>query len=300
MKKVLKWIGIGLGVVLLLLAITTFYFKSKFENLADRKLDPKVTLFDIPSDSVSIERGKLLAVGCRNCHGNDYAGSDFFNDPGIGYLSSPNLTPAPGSATEKYSVEDWVRTLRHAVNPLGKPVFVMPSESIGLASDQDLGSIIAYLKTLTPVTKPLGPTSFTFFAKVMAGAGMFGNLYPYDIIKHDEVHRIQSPPKSTQPDYGAYLARYHACKYCHGESMNGGIPGDPLSPPASNITTGGNLGNWSLDQFRETMRSGKTPEGKMMDAKFMPWPGIGAHDDEELEAVFNYIKSLPGLPNSAV
>jgi hypothetical protein len=82
--------------------------------------------------------------------------------------------------------------------------------------------------------------------------------------------------------------------------LNGGIPGDPVSPPAPNITTSGNLGKWSLDQFRETMRGGKTPEGKILNPKFMPWVGVGAHDDEELEAIFNYIKSFPGLPNSEV
>ncbi len=96
------------------------------------------------------------------------------------------------------------------------------------------------------------------------------------------------------------MVRFHACKSCHGEQLNGGISPDPISPPPTNISTGGNLGKWTLEQFRETMRSGKTPEGKLLDAKFMPWPGIGAHDDEELEAIFNYIKSLPGLPNSAV
>jgi mono/diheme cytochrome c family protein len=300
MKKVLKWIGIGLGAVVLLLAITAFYFKSKYENENKRTVEPEVTVFTIPTDSASLERGKVLSVGCRGCHGNDYAGSDFFNDPAIGYMSSPNLTPAPGSATEKYTDKDWIRTLRHAVNPVGKPLMVMPSEGIGLLSDTDLGSLIAYLKTLSPVVKPLGPTKFTLFAKILAGAGQFGNLYPYDIIKHDEVKTIQAPPKSSNADYGAYMVRFHGCKACHGEELNGGISPDPISPPPTNISTGGNLGKWTVDQFRETMRSGKTPEGKLLDAKFMPWPGIGAHDDEELEAVFNYIKSFPALPNSAV
>lgn len=300
MKNVFKWIGIGLGVVVLVLAITAFYFKTKYENGNKRIVDPPVTVFTIPTDSASIERGKVLAVGCRGCHGNDYAGSDFFNDPTIGYIASPNLTHAPGSATEKYTDKDWIRTLRHAVNPAGKPVFIMPSEAIGLLSDADLGCLIAFLKTLTPVEKPLGPTNFTFFAKILAGAGQFGNLYPYDIIQHNEVKTIQAPPKSASVEYGAYMARFHACKSCHGEQLNGGISPDPISPPPANISTGGNLGKWTLDQFRETMRSGKTPEGKLLDAKFMPWPGIGAHDDEELEAIFNYIRSLPGLPNSDV
>lgn len=298
MKTVSKWVGIILAIVLVVGAITAFYLKSKFENLSKRHFEPKFTAVPILSDSASLERGKVLAVGCRGCHGNDYAGLDFFNDPSIGYMSSPNLTGAKGSATENYNDMDWTRTLRHAVNPAGKPLMVMPSEAIGLLSDQDLGCLIGFLKSLPKIEKPLGPTRFTFMAKVMAGAGLFGNLYPYDIIKHDEVQSIPHVEISNSPEYGAYITRFHGCQSCHGATFNGGVSPDPVSPPGLNITPAGNIGKWTLDQFKETVRSGKTPEGKILDPKFMPWPGIGAHNDIELEGLFNYLKAQPALANS--
>jgi hypothetical protein len=298
MKTVSKWVGIILAIVLVVGAIAAFYLKSKFENLSKRTFKPEVTAIPILSDSTSLERGKVLAVACRNCHGNDYAGLDFFNDPSIGYMSSPNLTGASGSATEKYSDLDWIRTLRHAVNPSGKPLMVMPSEIFGQLSDQDLGCLIGYMKTIPKIEKPLGATQFTFMAKILAGAGMFGNLYPYDIIKHDEVQSIPHVEISNSLEYGAYFVRFEGCKSCHGATLNGGVSPDPVSPPGVNITPAGNIGKWTLDQFRETVRSGKTPEGKILDPKFMPWPGIGAHNDIELEGLFNYLKAQPALANS--
>ena len=296
MAKTLKWIGISLVGLAIVISAAIFYLKSKFENLAGRIYTPKVEAITIPGDSASIERGKVLSVECRTCHGHDLAGSDFFNDPMIGYMSSPNLTRALGSATEKYSDLDYVRTLRHALNPTGRTLMVMPSENIGQMSDQDLGCLIAYLKTVDPIEKKQGPTNFTFTAKVMAGAGMFGNLYPYDVIDHDAVHHISAPNISSDPAYGEYFSKFIGCKSCHGAQLNGGISPDPVSPPAPNITAGGNLGKWTATQFIETVRNGKTPEGKVLKAEFMPWPGIGAHSEVELEGLYNYLKSLPALP----
>jgi mono/diheme cytochrome c family protein len=133
---------------------------------------------------------------------------------------------------------------------------IMPSEDLGQASDEDLGSIIAYMKTMKPVEKPKGPTKFTTFAKILAGAGAFGDLYPYDVIKHDEVQHLTAPAKSPQADYGNYLVRYHGCKGCHGPELNGAEFPAPSAPPVPNITPGGRPGKWSLAEFKSTIRNG--------------------------------------------
>lgn len=297
MKKALKWIGIILLGILLIGAIAAFYLKSKFENLDKRNFSYSPKIIQIPSDSASLARGKLLSVGCRECHGSDLGGKDFFNDPAIGFMSSPNLTPGKGSATEKYTDIDWLNALRHGINPRGKPLMVMPSEAIGLLNDIDLGALIAYLKSAPPVDKPKGPTHFTFMASVMAGAGLFGNLYPHDIIDHQAVENIKIIPISNSTAYGEYFTKFHGCATCHGKNFNGGASPDPVSPPSPNITTKGNFGKWSLDQFKQTLRTGTTPEGKILDPKFMPWAGIGVHSDIEIEALYNYLKSIPPMDN---
>ena len=298
MKKYLKWLGILLVAILAIGAISVFYLKSKFESLDGRKFETKVEAIPIPVDSASVERGKVLTVMCKHCHGDDYSGKAFFDDPSIGFMASANVSSSKGSATEKYTDLDWVRTLRHGINPDGRALMVMPAEDIGLLSDEDLGCLVAFMKKLKPIEKPKGPTAFKLFGKVLAGAGAFGSLYPYDVIQHDKVQHITAPLKSPQADYGNYLTQFHGCRGCHGVQFNGGKHPAPTAPPVPNITGGGHPGKWSLAEFKSTLRNGKTPEGKTLDPEFMPWPGIGAHDDMEIEAIYNYLKSLPAQPNS--
>lgn len=45
------------------------------------------------------------------------------------------------------------------------------------------------------------------------------------------------------------------------------------------------------------MRSGTTPEGKAMGPAFMPWMSIGKLTDEDLTAVYAYLKTLPSKPD---
>lgn len=287
-----------IGIILAASAGLAYYFSHKQDGLANRSLDQTVVPIAIFSDSVSLERGKTIAVMCRICHENDYSGKAFFNDNAIGTLYSPNITSGKGSATEKYNDMDWIRTLRHGLNPNGRPLMVMPSDNLGQLSDRDLGSLIGYLKSLKPIDKPKGSDRLTFFGKILAGAGAFGNLFPYDIIEHQKVDHIQHINLADTIEYGNYLTRYHGCRSCHGKSFNGGISADPTAPAVPNITPHGHIGSWSLMQFRQTLRGGVTPEGKQLNGQYMPWSELGAHSDDELSALYQYLHSLPALEDS--
>jgi cytochrome c553 len=295
MKKLIKWAVIIIGILILILLVAGFYFNSKYDRMAATRYDMEVSAINIPSDSLSLERGRSLAVGCRGCHGVDYAGLGFFDDKALGYMASPNLTGSKGSATENYTDLDWVKALKHGLNPEGRPLMVMPSEMLCYLSDQDLGSLIAYLKSVPEIEKPMGETHFTTMARVMMGAGMFGELYGYNKIPHDEVQHIASIDVTNTMDYGKYMTEIHGCQSCHGENFNGGLSPDPISPPGINLTPKGNIGNWTSDQFIQTLRTGKTPEAKILDNTFMPWAGIGAHDSIEIAALYSYLKALPPM-----
>lgn len=298
MKKAIKWTVIAIVSLLLLLFLLGFYFSSKYDRMSSKRYEVDVRPISIPSDSISMERGRMLSVICRDCHGVDFSGLGFFDDEALGYMASPNLTGAKGSATENYTDLDWIRALRHGLNPQGRPLMVMPSEFLCNFSDKDLGALIAFMNSLPEIEKPMGPTHFTTFASVMMGAGMFGEMYAYNRINHEDVHQIPSVDVSNTIEYGAYMTRIHGCKFCHGEQFNGGIHPDPTAPPGLNITPKGNIGNWSSDQFIQVMRTGKTPEGKVFNLKFMPFPGIGAHDSLELSALYAYLKTLPPLEDN--
>lgn len=296
MRRILKWTGIVLISLVALLLLSSWILARKFQGEFVKVYEQPVEAIPIPDDSASVERGRTLSVGCRTCHDVDLAGKMFFNDPTIGSLASSNLTRAKGSETEGYTDEDFVRALRHGLNKYGNALMVMPSESITFLSDEDLGCLIAFLKTLPPIERKLQKRHFSNMAQVMAGAGMFGNLFPYKVIDHEAAKHVASVPLGNTVAYGAYVVRYEGCRTCHGENLGGGKSPDPVSPPVPNISMSGNVGNWTLEQFITTFRSGKTPEGKALDGQFMPFAGLGALSDVEIESVYNYIRSLPPAP----
>lgn len=69
---------------------------------------------------------------------------------------------------------------------------------------------------------------------------------------------------------------------------------------ASNLTpdeTG--LGNWSLDNFKTAIRKGKYKglENARDLLPPMPWPNFRNMNDDDLEAIFSYLKSLKPVKN---
>src|SRR4029450_11709580 len=102
--------------------------------------------------AAALERGKYLFMsrGCGDCHAANGAGRAFIDEPGGGfYVRSPNITP--GGVVAKYTELDWVRAIRHGVNPQGRALFVMPSEDYNRFTDRDVAAIIAYARSLPAV-----------------------------------------------------------------------------------------------------------------------------------------------------
>lgn len=292
MKRFLKITAYVLGTLILIILLASWYFSSKFNAEFEKVFAFEPDEIMIPNDSASVERGRILSVDCRSCHGADLAGKIFFEDPGIGVLPSSNLTRAKGSETEHYTNQDFVRAIRHGLNKSGNKLMIMPCKSISHLSDEDLGSLIAFINTLPKVEKTFPSRKFTFMSQVMAGSGLFGDLFHYDLIDHAKLKNIPSVPVGPTPEYGFYLVNIHGCNDCHKKDLKGGKSPDPVSPPVPDISMSGNFGKWSSEQFTAVFRTGTTPEGKALQSEFMPFAGLGAHTDEEIEAVYNYIKSL--------
>ena len=292
MKKVLKWTAYILGSLILIVLLASLFFSSKFNKEFEKVIALEPQPVAIPTDSVSIERGRILSVDCRSCHGVDLGGNVFFDDPSIGVLPASNLTRSEGSETQEYTDLDFVRAIRHGLNKSGNKLMVMPSASLSHMSDQDLGCLIAFIKSLPKVERTFEKRKFTYLSQAMAGAGLFGDLYHYDIIDHENAKNIPAPTVGNSVEYGSYLIKIKGCSECHQKDLKGGNSPDPVSPPVPDISNSGSVGKWTLEQFTSVFRTGTTPEGKVLDGKFMPFAGLSAHSDEEIEAVYNYIKSL--------
>jgi len=66
-----------------------------------------------------------------------------------------------------------------------------------------------------------------------------------------------------------------------------------LTPDATGI------GNWTLDNFKKALREGKYKgmDNTRMLLPPMPWPNFANMTDQDVEAIFTYLKSLPPVKN---
>ena len=292
-KKVLKWIGIALAglVGLLVIALVVLYLVGT--NRLNKKYQVSVESVPLPSDAASVQRGEHLATifMCSDCHTANMGGQVFYTVPGMLTVPTPNLTAGSGGIGASFNDQDWVRAIRHGIRPDGKALFIMPSGAFHEMSDTDLGSVIAYIQSLPPVDNLMPERRVEIMGRVMMGLGMFPP-FAADQIDHSSPPLAASQPGVTV-EYGRYLTRI--CTGCHGAELNGapfGPPGQEV--PTPNLTPGGELASWSEQDFITTLHSGVTPAGRKLSDE-MPWKYFGQMTDDELEAVWMYLHSLPAL-----
>jgi mono/diheme cytochrome c family protein len=247
----------------------------------------------IPTDAASIERGRhLVQVICSDCHTADLSGKNLLSAP-FAVVDSANLTPSASGAGSEFKEADFVRAIRHGVDNKGRALVVMPAQVFWYFSDQDLGDIVAYLKTLPPVDKTHKDPQINILGKILFGAGMFGQV-PANGIAHDR--RPPVIPVGVTAQYGEYLVNVTGCHDCHGAQLAGGKSIKPGSKDAPNLTPSGDLKTWSKAEFINTVQSGVTPIGRKLNPDEMPWKTIGKYTSDELTAIFLYLQSLPPLP----
>ena len=159
----------------------------------------------IPTDAASIARGKYLAekvAVCTECHGADLGGKVVEDDVAMGRLVAANLTRGRGGLPADYADQDFVRALTHGVKRDGHSVIFMPVVDYRFTAD-DLGAIVAYVKSMPPVdrtvpTMSVGPMARAlglFVDFPLASASMIDHSQPR--LRRGPTRRTRSRPAST-------------------------------------------------------------------------------------------------------
>jgi mono/diheme cytochrome c family protein len=297
-RKILKWISIVLGslIGLLVLAFIVLYIIGSAKwNKLHGKYDVPVETIPIPTDQTSIARGEHVATihMCQQCH-LDNLGGQTAGAPIMIILSVPNLTAGAGGVGATNTDEDWVRAIRHGVGQDGRGLVLMPSRVFNYLSDDDLGALVAYLKSLPSVDNKQPATDLGPIGLVMLALGQLPpEIMPNVILIDHNAPRPVAPEPGITVEYGEYLAR--TCALCHGSNFNGQtVREGPNVYLAPNLTRRGEVGFWSEADFITTMQTGVTPSGHQL-TRFMPWKYFGQMTDDELKAVWLYLQSLPAL-----
>jgi mono/diheme cytochrome c family protein len=319
MKKFLKITGIVSLVLVTLILGAVAYIEVMLPNTGAA---PYVTIERTPQ---RIERGKYLAnhvAICMDCHSTRnwglYAGpmapdgigggGEAFNRemgfPGVFYAS--NITP--------YALADWtdgelLRAITTGVSKDGKALFpIMGYHRFGRMDKEDVYSIIAYIRTLAPVAKDIPEPVADFPVNILI------NTMPAKADYQD------IPAKTDAVAYGAYLANATGCVDCHSKKDKGeNVPGTEYGGGMEFIQPNGivrspnithdmetGIGAWTKEafvaRFKMYAQKGYKPaQLKPGDLNTpMPWSMYAGINTEDLEALYDYLKSIKPIKNQVV
>jgi mono/diheme cytochrome c family protein len=314
MKKFLKIIGILFVVLIVLLTAGYIYLQKALPNVGPAP-DMKIS-----ASPEMLERGKYLAEGpaaCIDCHSTrDYSrfagpitpgtegkgGFDF--GEGAGFVPAANITSDKETGIGSWTDGEIYRAVTMGVDKSGEPLApMMPYTAFAHLDENDIKSIIAYIRTLPPIKNKVPPKELDF---------------PLSII----VRTIPEKPQFTKlPDPKDKIAtgKYYAaaCMICHTKMEKGKFDmdkqfagGNQFEVPSGGYVTTANItpdaetgiGSWSKEQFIAKFRSFKDPAAlhPVKQGEFntvMPWTFLANMSDDDLGAVYEYLRTVPPVKN---
>jgi hypothetical protein len=228
-----------------------------------------------------------------------YAGRDFGPDAGFpGTIIAPNLTPDQETGIGAWTDGEIVRAIREGVSRDGRPLFpLMNYPHYRDLSDDDVLSIVAYLRTQRPIRNDPGTTRLDF---------------PVNLMVRTVPQPVETSPAGYPPpglERGRMMLRVMLCTECHTPSERGQpVPGmeyaggAPFTGPwgtvyAANITShpSAGLGAFSDDDLRRVLRDGRNRAGREL--WVMPWSITKNLRDEDLDSLIAALREIPPNPN---
>jgi mono/diheme cytochrome c family protein len=309
-------------IVLVVVGITGLLSYLKFA-LPDVGEAPELTIEATPE---RLLRGEYLATsvsGCVECHSiRDFSkfsgpvdkstlgqGGELFGSmlgfPGEYY--SKNITP--------YGIGNWTdgelyRAITSGVSKDGHALFpIMPYPRFATMDQEDIYSIIAYIRTLKPIefSPPASTSAFPM--------NFIINTLPQPV-DHQPI-----PPKEELIKYGEYMTNAAVCMDCHTQQEKGVYKmelymagGFNFPLPTGGIVRSANLtpdkktglGNWTEEQFVQRFKaysdSSYVPNS-VNPGEFnsmMPWGYYTKMKEDDLKAIFAYLQSIPPIENQVI
>lgn len=220
-----------------------------------------------------------------------------------GRFISPNITP--------YALGDWTdgelfRAITSGVNKEGVALFpIMAYHRFGQMAEEDIHAIIVYIRTLPSIAKD-NETSVADFPF---------NLILNTLPKKATLGKI---PSTKDPVlYGQYLINAAGCVDCHSQVKQGKVvpetefgggleflqPNGSSASPNITFDKATGLGKWSENDFVSRFKmyadsNYKAPQQAPTDVNTpMPWTMYAGMTEEDLKAIYAYLKSLPPIQN---
>jgi hypothetical protein len=265
-----------------------------------------------------LARGRYLAetlIGCVDCHSAHrsdmygwpidqatvgHGGFPFDKTIGVpGNVCAQNITQDMETGIGGWTDGEIIRAIREGIAKDGHALFpMMPYEEFHDMSDEDVRSIVVYLRTLKPVHKATPEVQLDFPVN-----------YLIKLSPHPVTAPIPTPKPSDGLAYGKYLTKMAGCYDCHTLHEKGkAVPemdyagGWSFPMPwghvvSANITpdaeTG--IGNMTRDEFIglfqsfDGMEPVPAPPGRNT---IMEWYSLAKVPTEDLGAIFDYLRTV--------
>jgi mono/diheme cytochrome c family protein len=296
----------GYGIlVLLLLAVLAITFTvgwrpvigAKKRALTSRKFEPT---------PARLQRGDYLVhsvMHCMGCHSQfdvkadppvllskEGAGQVLFEEGGLRIIA-PNITSDPETGIGKWSDDAIARAIREGIAADGTTLFpAMPYEHFRQLSDEDLASLVVFLRSLPPSHSDLPPNKIPFLLSRLV-----------QTVPQPVTEPVPQPDVSTPAKHGEYLVKMATCTDCHtprdpkfnplpGMEMAGGNPMEEGVNSANITPDASGIGYYDEALFVQSMRTGSVRARRLK--PIMLWWIFRNMTDDDLKAVFAYLRTL--------
>ncbi len=267
-----------------------------------------------------LARGKYIVEGiahCFMCHGDqDYAHGSSQPLPerkGAGKIVKgelydgvfspeglvvPNITPDQETGAGSWTDAQFERAIRHGIGHDSRELYeYMPYPYFRSMTDEDVASVIVYIRSLPGVHNTLPKRNLPFPVKV-------------------NLHLEMEPPllanATEQVKHGWYLVRLAQCNDCHTPNSETGEPipammfgggarmqgawGDVVTPNITSDPSG--ISHYDEAMFIKTIRTGHASGGVRELNTLMPYSYFRNMRDEDLKAIFAFLSTLPHVKHN--
>ena len=308
MKAALRIVLVAGLVLTIVIAVAAVKVLGPRAFLGPRSRSLTARTFDVTPGR--LQRGQYLAnsIGCLYCHSpRDWSKRDDPILPGMtgagqllpytdlpGKVFASNLTPDKETGAGNWTDDMLARGIREGIGHDGRALFgIMPFAHYRNMPDEDLASIIVYLRSLPAVKNALPKTEI---------------IFPVNYIMRNDpspvTDPVQSPDVSDPVKRGRFLVNLAGCADCHTPVDNHHVPiaglefsgGQVLQAPwgtvaSANLTPDpSGIPYYNQAIFITAMRTGAV--GARQLNKTMPWSVVGTMTDEDLAAIFAYLATL--------
>ena len=264
------WTVAGLLVALVIAAwgASQAIFRSDAILAARHPLPPSAIVAATTPEAIARGERLVVVTNCTGCHGVDLTGGP------LRVAGTPVFTANLTRVTARRTDAELDRAIRHGLRPNGSSELAMPSTAYSAFTDDEMASIIGYLRSLPPkgVNLPKFEPGLFLRASLLTGGLK---------MEADQVASAK-PPLDAGPGVaaGRHLAAI-ACGRCHGSDLGGTRDAGP------DMTV---RGYYSRAQFFSLVKQGEMiGEGNMQLMTQTAKASFSHFTDGEIEAIYAYL-----------